>query len=38
MYNQLLVSSGNGMQKVCKIMDNWIWQNHCMKKKMLLKS
>ena len=26
MYSQLLVSSGNGMQKVCKIMDNWLWQ------------
>lgn len=25
MYSQLLVSSGDGMQKLCKVMDNWIW-------------
>lgn len=30
MYSQLFISSGDGMQKLCKGMGNWYGNNHSM--------
>lgn len=32
MYSQLFISSGDGMQKLCKGMGNWYGNNHSMRK------